>query len=259
MLRLRMPDEDIVVHDMIRGEIVFRAGSIPDYVVVRANGQPLYTLTNPVDDALMEITHVLRGEDLLSSTPRQIALFRVLVEIGFAKYVPEYGHLPYVMGQGNKKLSKRDPEAHMELYREQGFLPEGLLNYLALLGWSIAPDRDVFTLEEMVQAFDIKDVNPNPARFDLKKAEAINTSQLRLLPLDDDQPFGRPVDIGRARLLHGEGLYAARIVRTPQGPALLGFEDAGADGSFVGRIPDPVPVRWDAAGLLVATPVGSAS
>jgi glutamyl-tRNA synthetase len=133
----------------------------------------------------MRITHVLRGEDLLSSTPRQVALFEAFKAIGLAEETPQYGHLPYVMGQGNKKLSKRDPEAHMELYREQGFLPEGLLNYLALLGWSIAPDRDVFTLEEMVQAFDIKDVNPNPARFDLKKAEAINTSQLRLLPLDE--------------------------------------------------------------------------
>jgi glutamyl-tRNA synthetase len=89
------------------------------------------------------------------------------------------------MGQGNKKLSKRDPEAHMELYREQGFLPEGLLNYLALLGWAIAADRDVFTLDEMVDAFDLADVNPNPARFDLKKAEAINASQMRLLPLDE--------------------------------------------------------------------------
>jgi glutamyl-tRNA synthetase len=133
----------------------------------------------------MRITHVLRGEDLLSSTPRQVALFEAFKAIGLAEETPQYGHLPYVMGQGNKKLSKRDPEAHMELYREQGFLPEGLLNYLALLGWSIAPDRDVFTLDEMVDAFDIKDVNPNPARFDLKKAEAINTSQLRLLPLEE--------------------------------------------------------------------------
>ncbi|OUD87448.1 hypothetical protein BC477_05590 [Clavibacter michiganensis subsp. michiganensis] len=97
------------------------------------------------------------------------------------------------------------------------------------------------------------------AGSDLAGARAGQEGGVFALPLDDDQPFGRPVDIGRARLLHGEGLYAARIVRTPSGPALLGFEDAGADGSFVGRIPDPVPVRWDAAGLLVAVPAGSAS
>ena len=185
VLRLRMPDEDIVVHDMIRGEIVFRAGSIPDYVVVRANGQPLYTLTNPVDDALMEITHVLRGEDLLSSTPRQIALFRVLVEIGFAKYVPEYGHLPYVMGEGNKKLSKRDPESSLFHLRDSGFVPEGLLNYLALLGWSLSADEDVFTVEQLVEHFDVHDVLANPARFDLKKATAINGTHVRMLASTD--------------------------------------------------------------------------
>lgn len=105
MLRMRMPDEDITFTDVVRGEITFKAGSVPDYVIMRGNGQPLYTLTNPVDDALMEITHVLRGEDLLSSTPRQVVLYRALMEIGIAKYMPVFGHLPYVMGEGNKKLS----------------------------------------------------------------------------------------------------------------------------------------------------------
>jgi glutamyl-tRNA synthetase len=154
-------------------------------VVVRANGQPLYTLTNPVDDALMEITHVLRGEDLLSSTPRQIALFRVLVEIGFAKYVPEYGHLPYVMGEGNKKLSKRDPESSLFHLKDSGFVPEGLLNYLALLGWSLSADEDVFTVEQLVEHFDVHDVLANPARFDLKKATAINGTHVRRLAPED--------------------------------------------------------------------------
>ena len=107
--------------------------------------------SHPVDDALMEITHVLRGEDLLSSTPRQIALYDALqAESASRSSRPQFGHLPYVMGEGNKKLSKRDPEAHLLGYRDQGFLPEGLLNYLALLGWAIAADRDVFTLDEMV-------------------------------------------------------------------------------------------------------------
>ncbi|MBE8528188.1 glutamate--tRNA ligase, partial [Amycolatopsis sp. H6(2020)] len=144
VLRLRMPDEDITFHDLVRGEITFKAGSVPDYVVVRANGKPLYPLVNPVDDALMGITHVLRGEDLLSSTPRQIALYRALVQIGVAEFIPEFGHLPYVMGQGNKKLSKRDPESNLFLLREAGFIKEGLVNYLALLGWSLSSDQDVF-------------------------------------------------------------------------------------------------------------------
>ena len=185
VLRLRMPDEDITFTDLIRGEITFKAGSVPDYVIVRANGHPLYTLVNPIDDALMEITHVLRGEDLLSSTPRQIVLYRALEAIGVAKFMPRFGHLPYVMGEGNKKLSKRDPESNLLLHKAAGMIPEGLNNYLALLGWSIAADRDIFSMEEMAQAFDISDVNPNPARFDQKKAIAINAEQIRLLDGED--------------------------------------------------------------------------
>jgi len=185
VLRLRMPAEDLSFEDLVRGEVTFKAGSVPDYVIVRGNGQPLYTLVNPVDDALMGITHVLRGEDLLSSTPRQVALYHALVDIGVADQVPAFGHLPYVMGEGNKKLSKRDPASNLFLHRERGFVPEGLLNYLGLLGWSIAPDNDIFTREEMVAAFDVADVNPNPARFDQKKAEAINAAHLRLLAPED--------------------------------------------------------------------------
>lgn len=185
VLRMRMPDEPITFTDMVRGEITFQPGSIPDYVIVRANGDPLYTLVNPVDDALMNITHVLRGEDLLSSTPRQIVLYRALLELGIAQQMPEFGHLPYVMGEGNKKLSKRDPESNLLLHRENGMIPEGLLNYLALLGWAISPDNDIFTQQEMVDAFDIHDVNPNPARFDIKKCTAINAEHIRRLDADD--------------------------------------------------------------------------
>ena len=186
VLRVRMPDEDLTFHDLVRGEITFAAGTVPDFVIVRANGQPLYPLVNPVHDALMGITHVLRGEDLLSSTPRQLALHACLARIGVGTGVtPRFGHLPYVMGEGNRKLSKRDPESAIGYYRDAGFVPEGLLNYLALLGWAIADDRDVFSLEEMVAAFDLARVNSNPARFDLKKAEAINATHLRLLEPDD--------------------------------------------------------------------------
>ncbi|WP_248123725.1 glutamate--tRNA ligase [Micrococcus lacusdianchii] len=179
--RLRMPDTDITFTDLVRGEITFKAGSVPDFVVVRADGSPLYTLVNPVDDALMGITHVLRGEDLLSSTPRQIALYRALHAIGVAAYMPVFGHLPYVMGEGNKKLSKRDPQSNLFLHRDHGFIPEGLLNYLALLGWSLSADEDIFTPEQFVQHFDIHKVLANPARFDEKKAVAINGTHIRLL------------------------------------------------------------------------------
>ncbi|MGP3981113.1 glutamate--tRNA ligase [Streptomyces sp. KR80] len=186
IIRFRMPDRPITFTDLVRGELTFTPENVSDFGLVRANGAPLYTLVNPVDDALMEITHVLRGEDLLSSTPRQIALYGALAEIGVGKgTTPQFGHLPYVMGEGNKKLSKRDPQSSLNLYRERGFLPEGLLNYLSLLGWSLAADRDVFTMDEMVAAFDISDVNANPARFDLKKAEAINADHIRRMDVKD--------------------------------------------------------------------------
>ncbi len=189
-LRFRVPDVDLGFDDLVRGPINFPAGSTIDFVVVRPNGAPLYTLTNPVDDALMGITHVLRGEDLLSSTPRQVALHRALVALGIETAIPRFGHLPYVMGEGNKKLSKRDPESNLLHHRDRGFIPEGLLNYLSLLGWSLSADRDVFTRDEMVEAFDVVDVNPNPARFDQKKADAINADHIRLLSEDD---FGQRI------------------------------------------------------------------
>lgn len=185
VVRFRMPDGEIGFDDLVRGRVTFQTEHVPDFALARATGDPLYTLVAPVDDALMEITHVLRGEDLLSSTPRQIALYDALKAIGVGNGAPQFGHLPYVMGEGNKKLSKRDPEAHLLAYRDKGFLPEGLLNYLALLGWAIAEDRDVFSLDEMVEAFDISRVNPNPARFDIKKAEAINAAHMRLLSLEE--------------------------------------------------------------------------
>ena len=184
-LRLRVPDSDLSFVDLVRGEITFPKGSFVDFVVVRPNGAPLYTFVNPVDDALMGITHVLRGEDLLSSTPRQIALYHALIDIGVATAIPRFGHLPYVTGEGNKKLSKRDPESNLFHHRDRGFIREGLLNYLSLLGWSLTHDRDIFTMDEMVAAFDVANVNPNPARFDVKKAEAINGDHVRKLAIDD--------------------------------------------------------------------------
>ena len=185
VLRLRMPDADLAWTDLVRGEVRFAAGSVPDFVVVRANGAPLYPFVNPVDDALMGVTDVLRGEDLLPSTPRQLALYAALVDVGVATGTPRFGHLPYVTGEGNRKLSKRDPTSNVDVYRERGFLPEGFANYLALLGWSIAEDRDVFSMAEMAEAFDVTRVSANPARFDVRKAEAINAQHVRALPVDD--------------------------------------------------------------------------
>jgi glutamyl-tRNA synthetase len=240
-LRLRVPDQDISFTDLVRGEITFPAGSFPDFVVVRPNGQPLYTLVNPVDDALMGITHVLRGEDLLSSTPRQIALYNAMFEAGITTFIPQFGHLPFVMGDGNKKLSKRDPESNLFHHRDRGFIPEGLLNYLALLGWGLSADRDVFSLDEMVGAFDIVNVNPNPARFDQKKADAINASHIRLLDPADFLnrliPYLQSAgilastvsDAEQAVLAEAAPLIQERITVLGEAPDMLGFLFKTAD------------------------------
>ena len=268
VLRIRMPDTDVTFDDLVRGEITFKAGSVPDYVIVRANGDPLYTLTNPVDDAMMEITHVLRGEDLLSSTPRQVVLYAALEELGVAGFTPRFGHLPYVMGEGNKKLSKRDPKSNLLIHRENGMVPEGLVNYLGLLGWSIAADRDVFSKEEMISAFDIADVNPNPARFDEKKCIAINADHIRLLDGDDFRgrlvPYLQKGDVVSAdsyeELPEGERaildaaapLAQTRMQLLGEAPDLMRFLFIGADSikyneKAITKLRDTAPAVLEAA------------
>ncbi len=235
-LRFRVPDDlDLSFTDLVRGDISFAPGSTIDFVVVRPNGAPLYTLVNPVDDALMGITHVLRGEDLLSSTPRQIALFHALIDIGVASAIPQYGHLPYVMGEGNKKLSKRDPESNLLHHRDRGFIPEGLLNYLSLLGWSFSADQDVFSQDEMIARFDVADVNPNPARFDQKKADAINAEHIRRLSPEDFEarilPYliaggaigAEPSERQREIVREAAPLVQSRIVVLSEVVGMMGF------------------------------------
>ena len=186
VVRMRVPDAEIAFDDLVRGPVRFAAAHVPDFVIVRGNGEPLYTLVNPVDDSLMEITHVLRGEDLLPSTPRQIVLYQALERIGVGSgRTPTFGHLPTVLGEGNRRLSKRDKGSGLAEYQHQGYLPEALLNYLALLGWAIAEDRDIFPSRRWWAAFDIRRVNANPARFDARKCEAINAAHIRLLPTDE--------------------------------------------------------------------------
>jgi glutamyl-tRNA synthetase len=265
VLRVRMPDRDWRWDDLVRGPIEFANEHVPDFVIVRGNGEPLYTLVNPVDDALMRITHVLRGEDLLSSTPRQLALYEALRAIGVAAGTPMFGHLPYVTGEGSKKLSKRDPQSSLDHYREVGFLPEGLLNYLALLGWSMGDDREVFSLAEMAAAFTLDRVSANPARFDIKKAEAINAVHLRALdPADLAErvvPFlqragslgPEPTAQQRALLLAAAPLVQERMTVLEEAPGMLGFlvvdqDRFTLDEDAVGALGDDAPAVLDATG-----------
>jgi glutamyl-tRNA synthetase len=275
VVRFRMPDTDFTWTDLVRGDVTFAAEHVPDYVIVRATGEPLYTLVNPVDDVLMEITHVLRGEDLLSSTPRQLALYDALKEIGVAKGErPLYGHLPYVMGEGNKKLSKRDPESSLLMYREEGYLPEGLLNYLALLGWAFGNDVEFFSKEEMATVFDVARVNANPARFDLKKCTSINGDWIRTLtPADlvtrltpylikEGVLSAEPSSDQMSVLLSAIPLIQERMETLRQGVGMLGFLFADQPGSASFEVdpieaekvltPDAQPVLLAARDALVA-------
>ena len=183
VLRMRMPEGSTTFTDSIRGDVTFDHNFVPDFVLVRGDGSPLYTLAVAVDDVLMKVTHVLRGEDLLSSTPRQIRVYQAM---GIQpEDFPTFAHLPFVMGQDNAKLSKRNGEVSIAWYRDRGFLPEAICNYLALLGWSPGEDRENVTMQELTELFTVERVHSSPARFDMKKLEAINGDKIRLLTLDD--------------------------------------------------------------------------
>lgn len=221
VVRFRMPGGSTTFTDLVRGEVTFDHAHVPDFVLTRADGAPLYTLAVAVDDVLMKITHVVRGEDLLSSTPRQIAVYRAM---GVPEQeMPVFAHLPYVLGKDGQRLSKRNGVVSINWYRNQGFLPEALCNYLALLGWSPGENRESFTLAEMASEFDLARVNKNAAQFDVRKLEAINGDKIRALD---------PADF-TARIT--PFLASAGLVRDPPSAAEAGLV-AAASPLIQGRI-----------------------
>jgi glutamyl-tRNA synthetase len=179
VVRLRVPDGSTTFTDLVRGEVTFDHQHVPDFVLARADGSPLYTLAVAVDDVLMKITHVVRGEDLLSSTPRQLAVYAAM-GVPEDQY-PVFAHLPMVLGKDGQRLSKRNGVVSVNWYRNEGYLPEAICNYLALLGWSPGENRESFTLAEMAAEFDLARVNKNAAQFDVGKLRAINGDKIRAL------------------------------------------------------------------------------
>jgi glutamyl-tRNA synthetase len=167
----------VAVDDLIRGPATVRAAEIEDFVILRSNGTPTYLLAAAVDDHRMQLTHIVRGEDLYPSTARQLLLFEA-----FGADPPRYAHLPLILGPDRAKLSKRHGAVTVESFREQGFLPEAMLNYLALLGWSPGEDREIMGRDEIVQRFDLRDVSHHPAIFDTQKLEWMNGHYIRHLP-----------------------------------------------------------------------------
>ncbi len=188
VVRLAVPLEgQTVVHDVIRGDIVFDHRELDDFVLVRSDGSPAFHLVNVADDIDMAITHVLRGEDHITNTPRQVQIFRALgVE------PPVYGHMPLIVGKDRARLSKRHGATSLLAYRETGFLPDATLNYLARLGWSHG-DQEVFTVPELVDLFDAHAIHKAAAAWDIEKFEWVNAQHLKTRTLaelsDDVQPF----------------------------------------------------------------------
>jgi glutamyl-tRNA synthetase len=181
-VRFRTPDEGRSTFvDVVRGEVSVEWSTISDFVIVRSNGTPVFFLANAVDDVDMRITHVLRGEDLLDSTHRVLALRRALGHVD----QPVYAHMPLILGPGGGKLSKRHGAVSVEEYRDAGYLPHALVNYLALLGWGPEDGREVLTIDELVAEFDIARVISSPATFDPQKLEWMNGEHIRRMPLAD--------------------------------------------------------------------------
>jgi len=256
-IRFRVPPGRIRFDDMIRGEVEIDTTNLGgDFVIVRADGTPLYHFTVVVDDAAMEISHVVRGEDHLSNTPKHILLFRAL---GHAE--PRFGHLPLILNPDGSKMSKRKSQTAISDYVDQGFIREALVNYLALLGWSTGTEEEILSLDELAERFDIEKVQKGGARFDRERLEWLNGQWIRRLAPDDLVDRLRP-------FLEGE-LAAGRIDRVPTDDELRSLlpvvqerlPTLGAIGDLVGflfvdRIEvDPavlVPKRWDRETTLAA-------
>jgi len=168
-IRLRIPQEDVVVHDLIRGDVQFKSEEFDDFVIARQNGIPIYNFATVIDDALMNITHIIRAEEHLSNTPRQVFIYRAL---GFQ--VPQFAHVSLILAPDHSKLSKRHGAVSVGEYRSEGYLPEALLNYLVLLGWSPKDDREFFTVDELIHEFSLEGVGKSGAVFDKKKLTWMN-------------------------------------------------------------------------------------
>jgi len=188
VLRFKVPKGTTTVQDMVRGEVVFEHEHIDDFVILRSNGTPVFHLAVTVDDLAMDISHVIRGEEHLSNTPKQVMMWRALTSTP----VPTFAHLPLLVNERRQKLSKRKDRVALEDFRTQGYLPEAMTNYLALLGWSPGDNREIFSLDELINAFELEDVKGAPAFFDLVKLTNVNAHYVRALDLERFKELSGP-------------------------------------------------------------------
>ena len=262
-LRFRTPDEGLtVVDDIVRGPVEFPRSSMDDFVAVKANGSPLFVLANVVDDIDMGITHVIRGEDLLPTTPRGILVWEALGSVGWrtdgwdgvagepVPPLPCFAHLPMLVNKERKKLSKRRDPVAVESYRDEGYLPAAMLNYLALLGWGPPGGDEVFTIDQLVGWFRLEDVNHSPAFFDVVKLTHLNGEYIRAMPLGAFIEACRPWMVGdRApwtAAQFDEATFAAMAPVVQERVATLGEVPAMVDFLF---LDEPVidEEAWDRA------------
>jgi glutamyl-tRNA synthetase len=220
-IRFRVPEEKVRFDDLVRGEVEFDNALLGDFVIVRADGMPLYHFVVVVDDAAMAITHVIRGEDHLSNTPKHIALFRAL---GYGE--PRFAHIPLILNADRSKMSKRKSQTAIAAYRAQGYLPEALANFLAFLGWSPGTEEEIFSLDELAKRFDITTVHRAGAVFDSDRLDHLNGVYIR--SLHDEQlalrlrPF-LPERVDDASIMRIVPLVRERLVRLGDVTSLVGF------------------------------------
>ncbi|HEX7172094.1 MAG TPA: glutamate--tRNA ligase [Candidatus Limnocylindria bacterium] len=238
VVRFRVEPERIRFDDLIRGEVEFDNALLGDFVIVRNDGVPLYHFVVVVDDEAMEITHVIRGEDHLSNTPKHIALIRAL---GYRE--PRFGHIPLILNPDRTKISKRKSQTAITAYREEGYLPEAMVNFMAFLGWSPGTEEEIFTLDELVERFELSKVHKGGAIFDRDRLDHLNGVYIR--SLSDEQLALRlrpwiPEAVGDADLVRVVPLIRERLVKLADAPALIGFVWE----------PDEVVASWYAPELL---------
>jgi glutamyl-tRNA synthetase len=226
-VRFRLPDTgETVVDDVVRGRVVFDNATLTDFVILRANGVPTYHFSAVYDDVDMGVTHVIRGEDLFPSTPRHVHVFRALGR----PTPPVFAHLPLIVGADRRKLSKRRDKLSVQQYRDDGYLPEALVNYLALLGWSLDDHTELFTLADLEKVFSLERVSRNPAAFDIKKLDALNGHYLRQLPPEEFAARAWPFveaealpGADAAVLANAAPLVQERVNHLTEVPGMVGF------------------------------------
>jgi glutamyl-tRNA synthetase len=222
-------DRTITFHDEVLGDISTEMGRTPDVVILRSDGTPTYMLAVTVDDALMGITHIIRGNDLMASTPRQLLIREAL---GFTE-TPVFAHLPLIVAEGGKPLSKRWGDVSVRSYRDRGYLPEAMINYLALLGWSLDDKTNIFSVEELIASFSLERVGKNPAAFDIPKLDWVNMHYIksldpdelaaRLVPFCESEGMDAGTPQGLEKLQAVTPLLVERLKRLDEAPGMVRF------------------------------------